>query len=151
MEHGDLLFKAAKRYNKPLSVMLIDIDHFKQINDTYGHGVGDEVLKQMSASTQMQLREIDLFGRIGGEEFAVVLPEVELEGASESASRICKFLSELEIKVDDITVGVTVSIGVTSFGPGDLSFEEVMKRSDDNLYAAKEGGRNRVVGTSPDA
>ena len=149
MEHGDILFKTAKRYNKPLSVMLIDIDHFKQVNDTYGHGVGDEVLKQVSASTQKQLREIDLFGRIGGEEFAVVLPEVALEGASESASRICKFLSGLDIKVDGTTIRVTVSIGVTSLGPDDGTFEEVMKRSDDNLYGAKEGGRNRVISTSP--
>lgn len=149
MEQGNNLFKAAKRSNRPLSVMLFDIDHFKQVNDTFGHAAGDEVLRKMAVSALDKLRDIDLFGRIGGEEFAVVMPEAELEGAIKSAERLCKSISELEVEIDNETIRFTVSIGVTSLGPGDESLEEIIKRSDEYLYIAKEGGRNRVISKGP--
>ncbi len=147
MEQGTNMFKSAKRTDRPLSVMLLDIDHFKKVNDTFGHAAGDEVLKKMSISALGKLRDIDLFGRIGGEEFAVVMPEAAIEGAHKTADRLRKSLSELEIKFDNKTISFTVSIGVTTRRPEDETLEEVLKRSDAYLYAAKEGGRNRVVST----
>ncbi|MEE8575349.1 MAG: diguanylate cyclase [Thermodesulfobacteriota bacterium] len=147
MEQGGYLFKSAKRTKRPLSLMILDIDHFKKVNDTFGHAAGDEVLKKMAASAHSKLRDIDIFGRIGGEEFAVVMPEADLEGAIKSANRLCGSLSELEVKVDNDTIRFTVSIGVTSLEEKDESLEDLLKRSDEYLYAAKEGGRNRVVST----
>lgn len=131
----------AKRFERPLSVMLIDIDNFKQINDNFGHQVGDMVLKQIGNQLQHGVRNTDIVGRWGGEEFLVVCPETDVEG-------VCKLAENLRTKVEEqvypVQSNVTASFGVTSL-EGDESIKELLNRADSNLYRAKESGRNKVV------
>lgn len=137
----------ARRYSKPLSVLMLDIDHFKRINDTYGHPVGDEVLKLLARQAAPQLRKLDVLARLGGEEFAVLLSETGGDGAALLAERLRKSLSELTVRAMGATLKFTVSIGcaevmVNSQGEDILS---ALERADEALYRAKESGRNRVV------
>ncbi len=130
----------AKRYGQKLSLILYDIDHFKRVNDTYGHQVGDSVLKELSQLVKSNLRNVDYVFRIGGEEFAIILAGTDLKGAVAVAEKLRKRVSEHEFQ----TVGkVTISLGVTAFNPHD-TFESLLKRADDALYMAKRNGRNRV-------
>lgn len=128
------------RYNSPLSLIMFDIDHFKSVNDTYGHDIGDIVLKEFTTRIYDDSRVTDIFGRWGGEEFLLILPETKLDGAIDQAER-CRRSVEAEVFP---TVGtVTCSIGVSYISPEDdvLSFT---KRADLGLYQAKESGRNCV-------
>ena len=135
------IFFNAKKYNNVLTMILFDIDHFKQINDKYGHNVGDKVLRELSALVRNLLREEDILARWGGEEFVVVLNEVSLQETKKLASRLRE---EIEKFPFDVVEHVTCSFGVTQFTQSDtesLFFERV----DEALYEAKEKGRNRVV------
>jgi diguanylate cyclase (GGDEF)-like protein/PAS domain S-box-containing protein len=140
-------FKSAMRYKLPLAVIMLDIDYFKSINDEYGHQIGDEVLKALSSSAIDTLREADIFGRLGGEEFAVVLPKTDRANAKDTANRLRKSLENLEVQAKNETVTFTVSVGVTTAWKKDKSLEEVLNRADEALYKAKRGGRNKTVVT----
>ncbi len=139
------------RFRQPLSALMIDIDHFKRINDTYGHAAGDEVLRQVAGILQIGLRPIDAIGRLGGEEFAVLLPSVDLQGAELVADRLRRSVEALIPTIDDTAVPVTVSIGCATVGDEVSQLDALLKFADLALYAAKQGGRNRVVVQSTSA
>lgn len=130
----------ARRYSRPLCFALIDVDHFKRINDTYGHDVGDEVLKKLARIMNSELRASDVLGRWGGEEFALVIPETDIHGAKALCDRLRR---KVEGTHFDKVGKVTVSIGATQFRRED-TVRSLVKRADEALYRAKEGGRNRV-------
>jgi diguanylate cyclase (GGDEF)-like protein len=134
----------AVRYGRPLSLIAIDLDHFKQVNDRYGHAAGDVVLGAVADVLRAQTRQHDLVGRIGGEEIAVILPETGLEAARQLAQRIRQQIGALMPVVDCMTISVTVSLGVAEAGPEDVSIQDTLKRADRALYRAKDRGRDRV-------
>jgi diguanylate cyclase (GGDEF)-like protein len=134
--------KNALHRNIDLSVIFFDIDHFKKINDTYGHNTGDEVLKGLSSLVSAAIRHSDIFARWGGEEFLLLLESTSLENAARAAEKIRKTIMEHEFP--DVKQ-VTCSFGVTSFHPADTG-ESFINRADTALYRAKESGRNRVIG-----
>nr|WP_321259645.1 PAS domain S-box protein [uncultured Pseudodesulfovibrio sp.] len=134
----------AKRYKNPLAVLMLDIDYFKSINDTHGHQAGDLILRMLAAASTTTLRETDIFGRLGGEEFAVVLPETGLQEGLEAAERLREVYAGLEARVGESVVTFTVSIGTTVVRTSDRTIEEVLNRADEALYKAKRMGRNRV-------
>ncbi|MCW9036025.1 MAG: diguanylate cyclase [Rhodospirillales bacterium] len=144
MEKCEHELHRANRYSRPLSFLLLDLDHFKQVNDTHGHAAGDEALKQVTKFCQVTLRDEDTFGRIGGEEFAILLPENDKAAALEAAERLRHGISELTIKSEEIEFKLTASIGVASSHPEETTPDTVLKRADKALYAAKNGGRNCV-------
>lgn len=143
-EMAERELKRAERYGRPLAVFLMDIDRFKSINDTYGHGIGDEVIKTVVNVIQQDLRSQDILGRIGGEEFAVLVPECPLDDAVLLADRLRQTLADYRIETPKGPLSCTVSAGVADCG--DLhSVEAALEAADRALYAAKESGRNRVV------
>jgi diguanylate cyclase (GGDEF)-like protein/PAS domain S-box-containing protein len=131
----------AQRYNTPLSLIIFDIDHFKQVNDTYGHLAGDSVLKNLVRLVASNLREIDIFARWGGEEFVIQTPETSLDGAIKLAEKL-----RSKIENHDFTEPekITTSFGVTTLKKGDNTISFI-NRADEALFRAKEGGRNQVV------
>jgi diguanylate cyclase (GGDEF)-like protein len=133
----------SQRYNRPLSIIIFDIDHFKKVNDTHGHAVGDEVLRQLSERCQKTLRENDILARYGGEEFIILLPETHQEQAKQMAERMRIECAETPLDVGLASIELTISLGVSSFAPT-LPLDELLLRADKALYLAKEGGRNRV-------
>ncbi len=134
----------ARRFSEPLSVMLIDIDHFKSINDTYGHEVGDQAIILLARSCQEQIRKIDFVGRIGGEEFAVGLPRANKEPALEMAQRLRLKVMEKRMRSGTTEFGYTISIGVASLRSHTRDLAELLRNADAALYKAKREGRNRV-------
>jgi len=137
----------ARREEKPLGVLMIDVDHFKSVNDVYGHAAGDETLRRIAGLARSQLRPSDVFGRIGGEEFAVVLPNVGPQESLTVAERLREKVAAAEIVVaPGRTLSCTVSVGAASMRAGDERFEDALGRADARLYEAKDLGRNRVVG-----
>ncbi|WP_255987410.1 GGDEF domain-containing protein [Chitinolyticbacter albus] len=133
----------------PFSVLLFDLDHFKKINDTYGHVAGDEVLREVARRAQAVLREPDVFGRYGGEEFVLILPQTDLSGAYAAAERIRFEIAADTVASGDERITVTASIGVAQYQPGVTSAEKILSMADEALYASKHGGRNRVTVYSP--
>ncbi len=144
LEQLDKELARIKRFGLPAALLMVDIDYFKSVNDTYGHAAGDAVLKHLTASAEHHLRSIDLFGRIGGEEFAVLLPGTDREGAWEFAEQLRSYVAETPAKIETGEICVTVSIGVTQFEPSDLVPDTIFARADEALYRAKQAGRNRV-------
>ena len=143
----ELLRQSVVRYNRyrqPLCVMLIDLDHFKSVNDQYGHAVGDDVLRQVSLKAAASLREGDIFGRWGGEEFIALLPNIDLHGATDVAERLHRGIMELRFEAEAKTFTVTASSGVAQILDGETA-ESFVARADAALYAAKDAGRNCVV------
>jgi diguanylate cyclase (GGDEF)-like protein len=134
----------SRRYRRALSILMVDIDHFKRINDQYGHTRGDEVLKTLCEASRRGLREVDLLARIGGEEFAVLLPETNESGARIVAERIRQSVAGLKVRTEGAEIRWTISVGVAGLLPSDTAIEECLGRADKALYRAKEGGRNRV-------
>ena len=132
----------AERYKTPVSISMIDIDHFKKINDSYGHTVGDQVLFQLANLLQEGVRDPDTVGRYGGEEFLVVLPNTHLKSAAEQAARLCKRIREAEINIGEI-IQLTVSIGVAEYKHGQENWQKFLSRADMALYEAKNAGRDR--------
>jgi diguanylate cyclase (GGDEF)-like protein len=139
-------FMRFARYRRQFSMLVLDADHFKNINDTYGHYVGDLVLRNLSLVILEQKRTQDTFGRLGGEEFGLLLPETNLEQAKIVAERVQQTWAETPCIVDGTLIHSTVSIGVTEATDQDKSFEDILRRADRMMYKAKEAGRNRVVG-----
>ena len=136
--------KIAERYETPLSLLLLDIDHFKKINDTYGHPTGDEAIKAIAETCRRQVRSTDTFCRYGGEEFIVALPQTDEAGATIAAEHLRKGVSKIELMADDgRPVRFTVSIGVATF-VRKSTVEQLIECADQALYAAKLGGRNQV-------
>ncbi|KXS40395.1 MULTISPECIES: sensor domain-containing diguanylate cyclase [unclassified Candidatus Frackibacter] len=133
----------AERYNLDLSLLLLDIDNFKSFNDTYGHPVGDKVLKKLAETLQITTRDIDIIARYGGEEFAIILPETKPEGAKRVGKRINKAVREMIIKEGDLELNVTVSIGVATYN-NELSQKELINNADQALYQAKDEGKDRT-------
>jgi diguanylate cyclase (GGDEF)-like protein len=145
--HFDLLAAAEwerfHRYRRPLSILIVDIDLFKSINDRYGHRVGDRVIVQIAAACRDQQRKPDIIARLGGEEFALLLPETELQGALTVAERLRDIISRNILAIQDDNIAVTVSIGVGEARAGS-TLEDLLDDADMALYEAKGGGRNRV-------
>jgi diguanylate cyclase (GGDEF)-like protein len=141
---GAIEIHRAKRFGYKMSVIMIDIDHFKSINDKYGHDAGDVALKRLSDIFQNILREIDICGRMGGEEFAIILPQTDYEAANKMAARLQTEIANISIDSDDGKFGFTVSIGITQLHE-DEKIEEALTRADKALLTAKEGGRNLVI------
>lgn len=147
--------KIVKRNKRVFSIALIDIDDFKRINDTYGHQAGDEYLKQVAFLINHTLREQDIAGRVGGEEFLVVLPETDLEGAHMLANRIRERIRDAELVYEEHIIKATISVGVCQYSPQSIdpgtatNADSLFRLADDALYKAKTTGKNKVVKASP--
>ena len=137
-------FGRAKKFNLDLSFLMLDVDHFKKINDTYGHLVGDAVLREVARLIRENVREIDFIARYGGEEFSAILPETDKAGAIMLAERIRSRISQEKIRVFDETLTTSISIGVASFPQNTLHADVLIEISDKALYKAKTSGRNRI-------
>jgi two-component system cell cycle response regulator len=144
--HCKTLMDQALAHNKPLLLLITDIDHFKMVNDTYGHVVGDEILKQVAERLSASVRLTDLVARFGGEEFVIVMPNTELKDGKEAAERIRKSIEEVPFKISsgDGNLTKTTSIGLTQLKIGE-AVEAMLRRADKGLYIAKANGRNQVV------
>ena len=134
----------SRRYGRALSLVLFDIDLFKQINDTHGHLAGDAVLRELATTVKNKIRRQDVLARVGGEEFAVLGPEVDLVHMREAAEKIRALVEATPFRFEKKALPTTVSLGVSSWQKDDTP-ELIYKRADDALYVAKQGGRNRVV------
>lgn len=131
---------------QPLCAIMLDIDHFKQINDTYGHPVGDQVLREISALIADNLPEQAVFGRLGGEEFAVLLPDADIDAAAQLADTLREAVADLSVDHDGRAIRCQMSVGVSSLQQLDVrNIDKLLGIADEALYAAKEGGRNRTV------
>ena len=138
---NEVLF--SDHYGTPLSVSMLDIDHFKKINDTYGHTVGDEVLRNLAGELRDHIRYPDTIGRYGGEEFLIVLPHSTRKAASEQAERLCRHVRSLLIKSAEQEIAITVSIGIAQYQFQKEDWEALLNRADAALYQAKNSGRDR--------
>ena len=138
-------FKRSKDLNLPLSVLIMDLDHFKKINDTRGHHAGDKVLGWFGQFVIQHKRTQDIFGRLGGEEFGMLLPEVTLKDALTVAKRFQTAWVEIPMEVDSNVIKSTMSVGIAEFSEMDNSFDELLNRADAMMYKAKQRGRNRVA------
>jgi len=128
----------------PLALLTLDLDHFKQVNDNFGHDSGDKVLVELSKGLKRLTRKHDIVARTGGEEFCIVAPFTEIEQVKPFAQRICKMVANLEIDVGDVILQPTISIGVATTTEGFKTSKQLLKASDQQLYKAKNEGRNRV-------
>ena len=146
MELSETELSRLRRYGRPVSVLMLDIDHFKAVNDTHGHAAGDEALCQLADICRSTLRETDHLGRLGGEEFAALLPETGLDEAADVAERLRQRLAASAFPLScGITLRITVSIGVASCADDDTAIDRALGRADRALYRAKNSGRNRVA------
>lgn len=136
--------KRCSRQNSPVALLLLDIDHFKRVNDTYGHHAGDEVLRQLAQLIKTTLREYDTFGRIGGEEFGIFLAETKQQTAFEVAERLRQLVANTMLQVENQQLQITLSIGI-ALADNESSFEQLYADADDALYEAKRSGRNKTV------
>ncbi|MCP1440900.1 diguanylate cyclase (GGDEF)-like protein [Pseudomonas sp. GGS8] len=134
----------SRRHSQPLSLLMLDIDHFKQINDTYGHSAGDEVLKAVAASIKSQLRNVDMVFRFGGEEFMILLSNTSREAAAMVGERLRLAAQAQDYVAEGKTIELTVSLGCSTLLPGE-SAESLLRRADSALYVAKREGRNRLT------
>jgi diguanylate cyclase (GGDEF)-like protein len=137
-------YERAKRYKTEFSVLMIDLDHFKKVNDIYGHYIGDECLKIVAEKLNNSLRIVDQFGRFGGEEFVAILPETSLTDAIKVAERLRIEVSQLVPDIKGFSASLSISIGVSAFQETDQAPTDIFKRADKALYEAKEMGRNLV-------
>jgi diguanylate cyclase (GGDEF)-like protein len=146
-ERGNGVLALARRRGRPFSVLMIDIDHFKRVNDEHGHAAGDEVLRALGATLAASLRGGDVCGRLGGEEFAVVLPDENGAGGAAAAERLRRGLERLGASPAAARgpIDITVSIGVAAYPEDGDTLEALLARADGRLFRAKQGGRNRVV------
>jgi len=136
----------ARVYSLPLSLLMFDVDDFKDINDSFGHTIGDVVLSELCGAVRETLRPPDLFARFGGDEFAIILPHTDLVGACAVADRILDKVRELQIPTDEeASIQCSVSIGVADFHPDDTLATELIRRADERLYSSKRQGKNRYT------
>jgi diguanylate cyclase (GGDEF)-like protein/PAS domain S-box-containing protein len=133
------------RYDRPLALLILDIDHFKDVNDTHGHPTGDLTLQMLVQTCHQKLRDVDILGRLGGEEFCILMPETESEQAFQAAERLRQAISEIEVPLEQKPpLHFTVSIGVTILGETDTCISKLLCHADQALYQAKKTGRNKV-------
>lgn len=144
-ELGFREFERAQRYNRPLSAIMLDIDHFKQVNDRFGHVTGDQVLRAVAQRCQETLRDIDILGRYGGEEFAVLLPETDLDEGFLVAERLRLNVAGAPFSTSQETVQITISLGVARATPRVPDLQTLLEHADAAMYAAKQSGRNRAM------
>jgi len=144
-EFGELESGISRRYHHHLSVLMMDMDHFKAVNDQYGHAAGDMVLREICGVIQKTLRQTDRMGRLGGEEFGVILPHTDLKEAQLLAERIRRMVESSPILFEGQAIPVTVSIGVAELSTSDQNLEDLIKTADTALYQAKTAGRNCVI------
>jgi diguanylate cyclase (GGDEF)-like protein len=145
-ERASSEFERTMRYPHPLSAIMLDIDHFKHINDTYGHATGDEVLRVVARRCRDILRTVDIIGRYGGEEFAIVLPETRQHCARQVAERLRLEISQQPIPIEESTLSITASLGIAAYDHNEsIDLYTLLDRADQALYAAKQAGRNCVV------
>jgi len=142
---GKIEFSRGHRMGRPIACMMLDLDLFKQINDNYGHPVGDQILQEFAKRCKDSVREIDLVGRYGGEEIIILLPETDLLPAVQVAERICSGVATTPIQVSQQEIHVTVSIGVAAKDENTVDLETLIARADQAMYIAKHKGRNRVA------
>jgi len=135
----------SRRYRASLSLIMLDLDKFKTINDTFGHDTGDQALQCVAKTLKAQCREVDIPARLGGEEFGILLPNTQLEEAVNVAERIRRAIEELHCMHEGKTVAMTASLGVASTKPGMKVLDELFHHADTAMYQAKNAGRNRVV------
>jgi len=140
-------YERARRYNHDLSLAMIDVDHFKRVNDRYGHPAGDRVLAEVADVCRRGIRTTDLAARYGGEEFCLVLPQTGIRAAVVVAERVRALIEELRFESPDGGFQATVSIGVAAVAGRDVGWEPILSEADQALYRAKKTGRNRVVST----
>ena len=134
----------SRRYNRELGLVLFDIDHFKQKNDTFGHLAGDSILKELSGVVRAKLRREDVFARVGGEEFAILTPEVGVNGVRDVAEKVRLVVEQTTFRFEKHVMPTTISCGATVWLKGEDGAEALYKRADAALYKAKQGGRNRI-------
>lgn len=146
MENLDREISRCQRYGRELSLLLFDLDHFKQVNDTYGHLAGDHVLKQLSEEVRRNIRREDIFARYGGEEFAIILPEIGNPRAMVMGEKIRAIVEESGFVFDENDIKVTISVGVATYDQSLDEGEDFIKLADKYLYEAKNAGRNKSVG-----
>jgi diguanylate cyclase (GGDEF)-like protein len=147
MQRGAEEFRRAHRNRQPLALLMLDLDEFKKVNDRYGHEAGDLLLQQVADVMKSSLREIDLLGRLGGEEFAVLLPNTLLEDAVLLAERVRHSIANLSMlwPGQDLSSTVTISIGAAAYTDAMLGIDDLLRNADAALYQAKHSGRNCVV------
>jgi two-component system, cell cycle response regulator len=139
-------FSRSSRYARPVSLLVVDIDHFKKINDVHGHLAGDAALRQFATLLRANLRRDDVAGRMGGEEFAVLLPEIDNVGAKVTAEKVRQLTARHRFEFEGAVMPLTISVGVATRIPADQDPLEIYRRADELLFAAKRSGRNRVQG-----
>ena len=144
VELGEQEIARAGRYDQPLCLAMLDLDHFKNINDTHGHAVGDAALRHAAEAIKGRVRAYDHVGRYGGEEFVILAPNTNLDGARRLAEAVCEAVAKTPFRANGRVVALTVSIGVAQWRE-DESLDDILRRADAALYRAKETGRNRVV------
>ena len=133
------------RYGTPLAISMVDIDHFKQVNDTFGHVAGDEILRKLAMELRNHIRHPDVIGRYGGEEFLVVLPHSTIKAAAEQAERLCSYVQSLVVPSGENEIRITVSMGLAQYRIHHEDWQSFLSRADAALYQAKNAGRNRWV------
>jgi len=143
-KEGTQVFNLAKRYNHSTSIIMMDIDCFKKINDKYGHITGDKVLRKFVNNIHHNIREVDIFGRIGGEEFALILPETNKDEALKTAEKLRIKVSNMNFDEIDNQLAISSSFGVAMINSAELTFDQILSRADKALYCAKNKGRNCV-------
>ncbi len=144
-EHGELEVLRSLRYNRSLSVLMLDIDHFKKVNDTYGHTAGDIVIQQVAEILRFVVRDVDKVGRIGGEEFSILLTEINREDSLLVAERLRTAIEHAEPRFEKAVIRITASIGIAfPINNEDFNLVKLMDMADKALYNAKHTGRNRV-------
>jgi len=144
--HLDELMERINQGGASAAVLLFDIDHFKKVNDTHGHAAGDDVLRELAARTTNSVRSVDLVARLGGEEFAVVMPETDITSAAEVAERLrlAVAIDRFVVRANGKELDITISVGVAAAEAGD-DRDRLLARADEALYGAKTAGRNRVI------
>jgi diguanylate cyclase (GGDEF)-like protein len=147
-EIGRLEIERTRRYNQPLSAILIDIDHFKRVNDQYSHAIGDQVLRSFAKCIQENTRELDIIGRIGGEEFVLLLPGSNHKSAHNTAARLQELIAKNITQTSLGVIKITVSQGVAEMDHSMIDLNDLVQAADRALYRAKETGRNKVVSSA---
>jgi two-component system cell cycle response regulator len=146
MEMLEREISRAHRYHRALSMAMFDIDHFKHVNDTYGHLAGDHVLRHLASTVKNNIRREDILARYGGEEFAIIFPEIDLQGARCIADKLRKLVAGTPFKFEDTDIVITISLGVASCHENLHEPTEFIRLADEKLYEAKQTGRNRSCG-----
>lgn len=146
----EIEFKRSQRYERTISIAMLDIDYFKSVNDAHGHGMGDIVLREVAARIKKSVRTVDVVARFGGEEFVVLMLETDLNEACQVAERVRRAIADNPIENNGIVLSVTLSLGVAEMSETTKNLHELLKCADKALYKAKANGRNRVEGYAPE-